>query len=84
MSKSHPFLNAKEFISWANCNCACCSKSGTLAIPGSSRCEIFEAIAESVCMPKIEINSEIAKRFGEIRSGRIEVYPLCPEREART
>lgn len=81
MSKSYLFLNLKEFISWANCNCACCSKSGTLAIPGSSECDIFEAIAVSILSSKIDVPREIAKRFGEISSGKIEVYPLCPERE---
>ena len=81
MSKSYPFINVKEFIFWANQNCAICCRAGTLAIPGSSTCEFFEAIASSMCVSKVDVPDEIAERLGQVGNGLFELCQQCPERE---
>lgn len=79
MTKNQPFTNATDYDCWSGQNCDRCKKAGDIEEPGSSSCEIFEAIHDAAC--GIDIPDEIALRFGVIEDGDFEPFLDCPEKE---
>lgn len=77
-SKNRLFSNASEYDCWIYQNCAQCSKAGKVSLPGSSSCEIIEAIHDAAL--GIDIPGEVAMRFGEVEEGDFLIFRDCPEK----
>lgn len=82
MTRNQPFSNASVYCGWTYHNCDRCTKAGDAGIPGSSSCDIFEAIHDAA--GGIDIPDEVALRFGEIDDERFSAWRDCPERVLKT
>jgi hypothetical protein len=71
------FSNGTQYMDWTANNCDRCTKAGDPSEPGSSKCELFEAIHDAATEDGT-VAHEIAKRIGLTDAGLKYVW-RCPE-----
>lgn len=83
MTKNKPFSSGSEYWCWIHHNCNQCGKAtdADSGRPGSSDCEIYEAIHDAA--GGIDIPDAIAVRFGEIEDDSFQILWDCPEKVVR-
>ncbi len=72
------FTSGLDYLDWCERNCDLCAKGGDQAEPGSSQCELFEALADAACDDG-EVSEEVAQRIGKGRRCKEFVKP-APEK----